>query len=139
MISIIEYKFYFAFIYPSHSWSPVNRFTLPNTAQLSGYGLRSRLLFNGDQFKYELWKVKFLGHLRIQKLLHVIENGDDDGDDSEGSSAEDNELVFAELVQVLNDTNSSLIIHDAKNDGKAAIELLRSHYLGTSAPRLIAL
>ncbi|KAK3895660.1 hypothetical protein Pcinc_000583 [Petrolisthes cinctipes] len=34
----------------------------------TGYGPRSRLLFNGDEEKYELWEVKFMGHLRLQKL-----------------------------------------------------------------------
>ena len=56
----------------------------------------SRLLFDGDEEKYELLEVKFLGHLRLRKLLDVIEK---DG----YPDAEKNAEVFAELVQLLDD------------------------------------
>lgn len=100
----------------------------------TGYGPRSRLYFDGDEDKYELWEVKFKGHLRLQKLLSVIEgSGNEDGD------AAKNLDVFAELVQVLDDKSLSLIIRDAKDNGREALKILREHYLGSSKPRIISL
>src|ERR1700755_2234301 len=76
----------------------------------TGYWPR-RLYFDGDVEKYELWEVKFLGHLRLQNLLHVINDSTADAD------GDDNAKVFAELVLVLDDRSLSLIIRDAKDDG----------------------
>ncbi|KAL7637430.1 UNVERIFIED_CONTAM: hypothetical protein RMT77_012158 [Armadillidium vulgare] len=98
----------------------------------TGYGPR-RLYFDGDVEKYELWEVKFLGHLRLQNLLHVINDSTADAD------GDDNAKVFAELVLVLDDRSLSLIIRDAKDDGKKALKILHDHYLGSSKPRVIAL
>ena len=35
---------------------------------LTGYGPRSGPLFDPDERKYVLWKIKFLGYLRLKKL-----------------------------------------------------------------------
>ena len=82
---------------------------------ITGYGpsssriRRYRLEFDGDESKYELWEVKFLGHLRLQKLFGVISTtGDVDADK--------NAECFAELVQCLDDRSLSLVIRDAKDD-----------------------
>ncbi|KAK3883860.1 hypothetical protein Pcinc_011828 [Petrolisthes cinctipes] len=97
----------------------------------TGYGPRSRLLFNGDEEKYELWEVKFMGHLRLQKLHEVLTATTPD--------PENNARVYAELVQLLDDTSLSLVIREAKDDGKKAIKILREYYMGTSKPRIISL
>ena len=47
---------------------------------LTGYGLRQRLLFDSDGERYELWEIKFLGHLRIRKLLDIMESNEPDED-----------------------------------------------------------
>ena len=48
-----------------------------NTATVSGYGpMASKLKLNGYPTKYELWEIKFLSFLRLQKLLSVIESND---------------------------------------------------------------
>ena len=96
-----------------------------------GYGSRCRLLFDGDESKYELWEVKFLGYLRTIKLHGVVT--------AEAPEAEKNAQVFTELVIVLDDTSLSLVIRDAKDKGKEAINILRDHYLGTSKPCIISL
>ena len=75
-----------------------------------GSGSRCRLLFDGDETKYELWEVKFLGYLRTIKLHGVV--------NAEAPDAEKNAQVFAELVIVLDDTSLSLVIRDAKDKGK---------------------
>ena len=101
-----------------------------------GYGpSNKRLYFDGDDEKFELWEVKFKAHLRIQKLHSILdaEEDDDEMDD------EMNELVFAEMVQYLDDKSLSLIVRDAKDDGFKAMKILREYYLGTSEPRIISL
>ena len=105
---------------------------MATAATSTGYGPRhSRLIFNGDQLKYELWELKFLGYLKLNKLLDVINNDNPDADK--------NADVFAELVQCLDDRSLTLIARDAKDDGKKAIKILREHYLGKSKPRIISL
>ena len=61
----------------------------------TGYGPRHRLVFDGDEEKYELWEVNFLGHLRIQKLHGVLKETT--------PNPEKNAEVYAELVQLLDD------------------------------------
>ncbi|KAK3892692.1 hypothetical protein Pcinc_003484 [Petrolisthes cinctipes] len=96
-----------------------------------GYRPSTRLIFDGDEAKYELWEVKFKGYLRVHKLHWVVTDANPD--------AEKNAQVFAELVQVLDDKSINLIIRDAEDDGKKALAILRSHYVGTSKPRIISL
>ena len=94
-------------------------------------GGKCRLVFHGDDTKFELWEVKFLGYLRSLKLHEVIT--------ADPPDAEKNADVFSELVQLLDDTSLSLIIRDAKDDGKKALKILRDHYIGASKPRIISL
>ena len=75
--------------------------------------------------------MKFKGYLRVQKLHGVLTDATPD--------TEKNAQVFAELVQVLDDKSINLIIRDAEDDGKKALGILRSHYVGTSKPRIISL
>ena len=93
-------------------------------------------MFDGDETKYELWEVKFLGHMRLQKLYHVIVPGEGE----EGPPDVDkNADAFAELVQCLDDRSLSLVIRDAKDDGRKALKILQEHYLGRGKPRIISL
>lgn len=104
----------------------------------TGYGPRHRLLFDGDEDKYELWEVKFLGHMRLQKLHDVIVKpaGEQEGQEP---SPEKLSEAFAQLVQYLDDRSLSLIHREAKDDGRKALQILRDHYLGHGKPRVIAL
>ncbi|KAK3895509.1 hypothetical protein Pcinc_000748 [Petrolisthes cinctipes] len=77
----------------------------------TGYGPSTRLIFDGDEAKYELWEVKFKGYLLVQKLHGVVRDANPD--------AEKNAQVFAELVQVLDDKSINLIIRDADDDVKS--------------------
>ena len=94
-------------------------------------GTRCRLLFHGEKDNYELWEVKFIGYLRTLKLHEVVAAAQPD--------AEKNADIFAELVQLLDDTSLSLVIRDAKDKGKEALKILRDHYMGASKPRIISL
>lgn len=98
-----------------------------------GYGPRARLMFDGDERKFEIWQVKFLAFLRIQKLHTVLDGGDDAEDESKNAE------IFAELVQVLDDRSLSLIMREAVDDGKKAIQILREHYQPKGKPRVITL
>ena len=68
----------------------------------TGYGLRTgKVLFNGDESKYELWQVKFLGCLRIQHFHQIMLSPADQSDDMD--FIEKNATMFAEFVQYLDD------------------------------------
>ena len=97
----------------------------------SGYGPRKRIYFDGDESKYELFEVKFLGYLRLQNLHTELAKDSPDPDK--------NACIFAELSIALDDKSLSLIIRDSKDDGKKALQVLREHYLGKSKPRIISL
>ena len=104
----------------------------------TGYGPRIKVpIFDGNEDKYNLWEVKFLGFMRIQKLHDVITN-QEGGALSEEDSRK-NADAFAELVQVLDDRSLSLVMRDAKDDGRSALRILREHYCSKGKPRIIAL
>lgn len=46
---------------------------------------------------------------------------------------------MAQLIQCLDDRSLSLVMRDAKDDGREALQILRDHYMGKSKPRVIAL
>ena len=58
---------------------------------------------------------------------------------SDDVDADKNAEVFAELVQCLDDRSLSLVIREAKDDGRKAIGILREHYLSKGKPRIISL
>ena len=101
----------------------------------SGAGACSsrRLYFNGGNDNYELWEVKFLGRMRLQKLIKVFEDDETDVD------ADDNANAFAELIQFIDDRSLSLVIREAKNNGRKSLGILREHYMSKSKNRVIAL
>lgn len=109
---------------------------METSVNLTGYGPRRTLIFDGDESKYELWEVKFLGYMRLQKLYDVVIP-------KEGEEAEPNQekkaSAFAELVQCLDDRSLSLVIREANNDGRKALIVLRKHYQGKGKPHIIAL
>jgi hypothetical protein len=99
----------------------------------TGYGPRRGILFNVDESKYELWEVKFLAQMRLQKLYDVFVPGDKQPEAPKKADA------FAELVQCLDNRSLSLVIREAKDDGERALEVLRRHYKCKGKPRVIAL
>lgn len=66
----------------------------------TGYGPRSnaklqRLLFDGDETKYELWEARLLGYLQTIKLKKTILSSaplEEEGDEAK------NEESYAELI-----------------------------------------
>lgn len=99
----------------------------------SAMGRWNRLYFDGDERKYEQWEIKFLGYMRIQKLKDTILPSDEEPD------AEKNEEAFAELIQFLDERSLSLVMRDAVDDGRNALQILRDHYASKGKPRIITL
>lgn len=87
--------------------------------------------FNGDSRSYELWEVKFLGLMRLKKLSKVFSEDNPD--------PEDNAEAFAELIQCIDDRSLSLIMRDATDKGKEALDLLRRHYRPKGKSTIISL
>lgn len=101
----------------------------------------SRLLFDGDKKNYELWETKFLGHLRLQGLKNVILNEPFDNEDEEATAydKDKNAEAYAELIQFLDDKSLSLVMREAADDGRKALQILRDYYAGKGKPRVISL
>ena len=104
---------------------------------ITGYGPSSRLYFKGDAESYDIWEVKFFAHLKLQNLLNVFVG--DDPLPRNAENAEKNAKVYAVLIPLLDDKSISLVMREAKDDGGAAVGILREHYRGSSKPRVIAL
>ena len=100
----------------------------------TGYGPRRAVTFNGDESKYELWEVKFLVQMRLQKLYVFVLDPDNTAPDSAKKAD-----AFAELVQCLDDRSLSLVIQEARDDGPRALAILRQHYQGKGKPHGISL
>ena len=109
----------------------------------TGYGPRKpQLYFDGNSEKFELFEVKFKAHLQLLKLVDVLADANDGAEvPAEGAAKrrEKNAIVFAELVQCIDDKSISLIIRDAQDDGKKALRILREHYIGSTRHRIISL
>ena len=97
----------------------------------TGSGPRSRLIFDGDERRYELWEAKLYGYLHTLKLMKELKKDVPDA----GKNAD----VYAELIQLLDDRSLALIMCDAKGDGKKALQVLKEHYMSQGQPKVIAL
>ena len=74
-----------------------NRPEKPETMEIvTGYGPR-RLMFDGNDDKYELWEVKFMGYMRTKKLHMVIEKPANETAET-APSAEKLSEAYAKLV-----------------------------------------
>ena len=82
-------------------------------------GLRAaKHFFDGNESKYELWEVKFLGYLRIQHLHQIILSPTDQNDDID--FVEKNATIFIELIQYLDDERLSLVIRNSQYNRRKA-------------------
>ena len=71
--------------------------------------------------------MKFLGYLRIQHLHQIVLSPIEQSDHM--NLGEKNAIMFAELIQFLNDSSLSLVMRNMKDDGLEALGILREHYL----------
>lgn len=95
-------------------------------------GRWQRPVFDDDENNYELWEVKFLGHLRIMVLKDNILSADE-------PDLENNAECYAELIQFLGDKSLLLVTRDAANDSRKALRILLDHYASEGKPRIITL
>ena len=95
----------------------------------------SRLLFDGDETKYEIWETKFLGYLHTLSLKDAIlgKNLNRDKTDTERNEEAN------ELIQFLDDKSLSLIMREASDNGREAPRIMCDHYAGKGKPRIISL
>ena len=107
---------------------------------LTGFGPRrdneicwSRLLFNNNEEKYEIWKAKFLGYKQSLGLKDTILGVNLTGEDKR------NEEAYVEFVQFLYDKCLPLIMREATDNRRKALNILCSHYAGKGKPKVISL
>lgn len=101
-------------------------------------GTGSIPLFDGKEDRYDLWETRFLSRLHTLKLKDTIlrvPTGEAEIATDEARNAD----CYAQLVNALDDKSLSLIRHDAAEDGRKALKLLREHYSGKSKPRILNL
>ena len=112
------------------------------STSLTGYGTsinmksrvhRSRPTFNGNESNFEIFEIKFLSYLRLCGLYNVTQDTGSENDE------ELNAEVFAELIQCLDDRSINLIIRDARDNGRKALEILLLHYRPKGKARVITL
>ena len=60
--------------------SDLQSITMSESASSRGYGpaqhnswMKNRLYFDGDQRKFELWHVKFMGYLKLRGLKDIVD------------------------------------------------------------------
>lgn len=104
----------------------------------TGYGPRHRLMFDGDETRYELWECKFLGYMRLRNLMDVIVKKADERE-ADAPNAGKLAEAFAELIQFLDDRSLMLVMRDCKDNGRKALEVLREHYQSSGKPRVMSL
>ena len=90
------------------------------------------LIFNGDERRFEVWQTKILAYLKLKKLKETVVG-------TAAVNQDKNETAFAEIIQFLDDRSLSLIMTEAKDDGRKAFRILREFYAGNSKPRIITL
>ena len=70
-------------------------------------------------------------------IYQIILSPTDQSDDID--LVEKNAIVFAELIQYLDNKSLSLMIRDAWDNGTKALTILREHYLSKEKPKFISL
>ena len=106
---------------------------------MAGAGtLHQQIVFDGTEDKYGLWETRFLSRLHILKLKDTILR-EPAGEAAIAVDPAKNADCYAQLVNALDDKSLSLIRHDAADDGRKALKLLREHYSGKSKPRILNL
>ncbi|KAI7789379.1 hypothetical protein IRJ41_019901, partial [Triplophysa rosa] len=107
------------------------------TEQRRKYSL-PRMTFDGDETKYELWETKMLGHFHLSGLKDTVLK-EPQSEAEIAADAKKNADAYAELILLLDDKSLSLVMRDAPNNGRKALEILREYYAGRGKPRIISL
>ena len=106
---------------------------------LTGYGPRvTAKSFDGDGNNYDIWEDSFMATLRILNLhLAFDKYAADRPEDFDLTKAK--QAVYDYLTNCLDRVYHGLIKREARDDGVAALKLLRRHYLRETQNRIYAL
>lgn len=102
--------------------------------------LSPQLFFDGTEDKYDLWETRLLGHLHSLNLKETILHEPTNANEEQlAQDRRKNADCYVELIRLIDDKSLSLIRHDAADNGREALKILREHYSGKSKPRIISL
>ena len=90
-------------------------------------------MFTGDEQYYDIWEVRFLGYMALQGLKETILQSSTTVDSTK------NKKAYAEVVMLLDEQSLSMIMTDAIDDGRKALEILRDHYKCIGKHRILTL
>lgn len=105
---------------------------------MAAAGTPQQIIFDGTEDKYDLWETRFPSRLHILKLKDTILRVPT-GEAALAADPEKNADYYAQLVNALDDKSLSLIRHEAAEDGRKALKILREHYSGKNKPRILNL
>ena len=92
----------------------------------TSYGPRTaRPFFDGNEETYELCEVKFVGCLRLQNLHDAILQPGEGGLAADKLDAGKDAEAFPKLTLSIDDRSLSLVLQDAKDDGRKVMKILR--------------
>jgi hypothetical protein len=97
-----------------------------------------RQTFDGDETKYELWETKMLGHFHLSGLKDTVLR-EPRTEVEIAADRKKNADAYAELILLLDDKSLSLVMRDAPDNGRKALQILREYYAGRGKPRIINL
>ena len=93
-----------------------------------------------NSIPYTIWETRYINYLyTLDKGVYkaIVPQGDDEDYDFDSK----NKWAYAELVQVLDERSLQLIINDAPDNGRLALQVLRQHFAiaSTEKPRILKL
>lgn len=83
-------------------------------------------MFDRDETKSELWETKVLGYLHLLGLRDTVLK-EPNSEAEVAADGKKNADAYAELIQFLDDKSLSLIMRDAPDNGRRALEILRDY------------
>ena len=105
-------------------------------SHLTGYEPRAsalKFVFTGEENDYDLWEVRMLAYMGLQDLKTTIQPSTTEAEPAK------NEKTYAELVMLLDEKSLSMVMNEASDYGRQALEILRAHYKGTGKLRILTL
>ena len=79
--------------------------------------IQKALQFDGDESEYAIREKRMLAYMKVKKLKEFILPGT-------VASSDKREECYAELVQFLDERSLCLVMRDAKDHGRKALEVL---------------
>lgn len=77
-----------------------------------------------------------MAHVELHGLRGIIEKGPEADKDEVEVFTEDEAKNGEAYAQLVDNKSLSLVMRDAKREGRRALEILQEHYVGTETPPL---